>query len=448
MKSPDVNRLDKLVVEFYSSSFPLSTGDDALSDILEIVERHVGELMPTTVYAHKKRVRYSREAAVREFSRRSSRPPWSLYLVKDEKPELLLTLDFDPASQAALFVSFQVLPFDFYREQPFAQERAQRLFAFVRDMAHRFPPLYGYGHSETDASMGTADSPRPGFRPTSVSEVYWLNLYGQEMVEAMGRARVLSTPAAQMEQLPHGGVLLLTRPTPADFDSEEARVAQAKALVHLRPEMSFDAVLGNLRERSAALIPVAKDWDPDLMELLDYTLDHTVKLKDRQRATARLNEYRPPPVVEWIPLDQAPPNDVEDFSSMLEHYKAMGLRFARNLRDEVPQLMGQGPDSITSLDCYLFTNGYGGYTDQAELETYLIPLIGAFLGETMVKHLGGRWVPRKKYDEAYVAIGDRAWLPFLRVRHCLREQQSVVDHSLTKFYREAERYSRAGSSQL
>lgn len=32
---------------------------------------------------------------------------------------------------------------------------------------------------------------------------------------------------------------------------------------------------------------------------------------------------------------------------------------------------------------------------------------------------GGRWVPRKKLEEAAVAVDDRAWLPFLSARHPL-----------------------------
>jgi len=61
----------------------------------------------------------------------------------------------------------------------------------------------------------------------------------------------------------------------------------------------------------------------------------------------------------------------------------------------------------------------------------------------LVDTLGGRWVPRQNLDEAYVALGDRAWLPFLRARHFLQTQQSVLDYSLTKLYREAERHVRS-----
>ena len=79
------------------------------------------------------------------------------------------------------------------------------------------------------------------------------------------------------------------------------------------------------------------------------------------------------------------------------------------------------------------------------VESALIPGVGGYLGQLLVKNLGGRWVPRKNRDESYVVLGDLAWLPFLRARHCLCSQQSVIDSSVTKFYREAERYIQARS---
>jgi hypothetical protein len=253
---------------------------------------------------------------------------------------------------------------------------------------------------------------------------------------------VLSTPAAHLEELPHGGVILLTRPTPADFDSEDGRVAQARALVHLRPEESFDIVLARLRERSAAFVPVERKWDPDIEELLDCALQ-VFQRKDRRRETARFNAYRPPPVSEWMPLQQAPGSDVEDVEAALAEYSADAEGVVAIWYKEVPELWDGGPDSITPLDKHLWQFRYGTWPNREALEKRLLPCVGAYLGEVMVNHLGGRWVPRKNLDEAYVVLGDRAWLPFLRARHGFGDRQAVLDYSLTKFYREAERYLRA-----
>jgi hypothetical protein len=63
------------------------------------------------------------------------------------------------------------------------------------------------------------------------------------------------------------------------------------------------------------------------------------------------------------------------------------------------------------------------------------------LGEMLGDHLDGRWVMRKNLEESVVIVGERAWLPFVRARHFAKSKQSVLDASLMKFFREAERHA-------
>jgi hypothetical protein len=74
------------------------------------------------------------------------------------------------------------------------------------------------------------------------------------------------------------------------------------------------------------------------------------------------------------------------------------------------------------------------------VDDLLVPGLGAYLGRMMEIELGGRWVPRRVLEEAQVMVGERAYLPFLRVKHYLQSKQSVIDYSLTKFMREAARH--------
>ena len=66
--------------------------------------------------------------------------------------------------------------------------------------------------------------------------------------------------------------------------------------------------------------------------------------------------------------------------------------------------------------------------------------MGAYLGEVLVRHLGGQWIPRQKLEEAQVRVGQRVWLPFLRAHRYMRSRQSLLDYSLTQLYRAAERH--------
>ncbi|NVJ24661.1 hypothetical protein HUW62_25875 [Myxococcus sp. AM011] len=57
-----------------------------------------------------------------------------------------------------------------------------------------------------------------------------------------------------------------------------------------------------------------------------------------------------------------------------------------------------------------------------------------------MRRLGGTWVLRAKMEEFQVRVGKRVLLPFLRARRYMPSRQSLLDYSLTQFFREAERY--------
>ncbi len=122
-----------------------------------------------------------------------------------------------------------------------------------------------------------------------------------------------------MEELPNGSVLLVTWPTPADFATEEARLAQAHTHVHLRPDLDFEAVLRTLRERSATLAPVEPRFHPDVAPLLSRVVDPSA-IHERQRRIAELNAWQPPEPEEWLPADAALPSDVTNLERALEQY--------------------------------------------------------------------------------------------------------------------------------
>lgn len=448
MRFEERAQADQLKLEFGASAFPPISHDEALDALLDIIERHSGELMPSRVRVEGKRqVRYSRAGATKRFSERDLKhESWWVSLSREDKPEMLLWLHFNRTfddGRLPFWMTLKVLPFDFYREPALAEDRAQRLVSLVRDVSRLMSAYHAYAHSDADVSM-SQPVVLNRCEPRRVSAVYWLNVYGKEMVDEIGRERVLSTPAAHLEELPHGAVLLLSRPTPADFDSEEARLAQARALVHLDPSQPFDAVFATLRERSAAFVRVERDWDPDLTEILEYVLNYRL-LRDRQRETARFNHLRPT-VTEWLPLEKARRSDYVNVHAAIKEYGVYAelLQHAPWSWVEIPGLKSGGPPSLTALDCHFWQYEYGKDMKRENLEATLIPGVGSYLGELMVNELGGRWVPRQNRDEAYVVIGDRAWLPFLRARHCLgADRECVLNYSLTKFYREAERYARS-----
>jgi hypothetical protein len=347
-----------------------------------------------------------------------------------------------PPLETALRLSLNVKPLSFFAEA----ERCRQFVELVRAWASSYPvSSHASAHSADDAELaGFPDfgrdertARRDGF--DKIYEVCWLNVFGPKLVESVGRERMLSTPAHRVEELPNGSVLLVLWPTPADFASEEARLAQARAHVHLRPDLDYGTVLRTLRERSATLAPVEPRFPPDLAPLLSRVVD-SAAIHERQRRIAEFNAWQPPEPEEWLPADAAPPSDVKDPARALEHYSYLAERLVALLHTKVPSVFEATPESLTDVDFQFWREDFPQVFERHTIDEHAVPAVGAYLGEVLVRHLGGQWIPRQKLEEAQVRVGTRVWLPFLRAHRYMRSTQALLDYSLTQLYRAAERH--------
>jgi len=437
LRNPHVDHLN---LELWAPESPIAGGDQGLDGILEALETHAGGLMPDRVpLGGERKAGYSRAAARQELAR-ATPPARSVWLTRTADPVVEYRIGFADLCPNKFELSAHIAPLEFFQEPAHARERSQQVVSLVRAFAGRYPLCWGFAHGMADELLGRSAFKMAEDPLQTLDEVYWLNVLGPSLVEGLGRARVLATPAAHLEELPNGSVLFLTRPTPGDFASDEARVAQAKALVHLRPHLSHDAVLARLRQRSAPFIPVERDWDADIAPFLERTLQHFYVNKLNPRI-AEYNRLRPPPPSEWLPLASAPPPDVDDVERAVDHYEGLlAEKLAALLHQDVPEVMDGTPESLPAVDAYLWHRDFASY-ERHKVDGILVPAVGAYLGKVLAGHLGGRWAPRRNLDEAQVIVGDRAWLPFLRARHHLQSQQSAFTHSLTQLYRAAARHA-------
>jgi hypothetical protein len=346
-----------------------------------------------------------------------------------------------PPLSPSLDVVIEVKPLSFFARQ----EHCLQFVEMVRAWASRYPVSHAVAHSSDDAELasfpnfGRDDETRRRDGFDKIYEVCWLNVFGPKLVETVGRERMLSTPAWRVEELPNGCVLLVTRPTVTDFASEEARLAQARVHCHLRPDLDFDTVLRTLRERSATLAPVEPRFHPDLAPLLSRVVDDVASY-ERQRKIAELNAWQPPEPEEWRPADSALPADVEDPERACAHYGHLAEHLVALLHTKVPSLFEATPESLTEADFYFWHEDFPTSRLREHIDAHAVPAIGAYLGQVLVRHLGGRWIPRQKLEEAQVLVGHRVWLPFVRARHYMRSRQALLDCSLTQLYRVAERH--------
>ncbi|MCP3136901.1 hypothetical protein [Pyxidicoccus xibeiensis] len=413
---------------------------DALESFFHLLEAHAGEWMPEVVHG-KRRRQYSREAVwtALEERREEGSTACGLHRMTVPAVEVALSLVLPPRAPR-LSVSLHAQPLSFFHES-----RCRAFVELVGAWASRYPVPYAMAHGMADRQLSgaphygrdAATSRRDGF--DRIYELFWLNVFGPKLVETVGRERMLSTPAHRVEALPNGSILLVTWPTVADFASDAAREAQARAFVHLRPDLDFAPVLRTLRERSAALTPVEPRFHPDVAPLLARVPD-AFAISERQRKISELNIFHPPDPDEWLPASAALPSDVVDTTRARAQYTDLAERLVALLHTPVSSTFEATPESLTDIDTYFFHENFPETFHREHIDDHAVPAVGAYLGEVLVKHLGGQWIPRRKLQEAQVRVGDRAWLPFVRAHRYLRSRQALLDYSLTQLYRVAERH--------
>ncbi|TQF10308.1 hypothetical protein FJV41_40085 [Myxococcus llanfairpwllgwyngyllgogerychwyrndrobwllllantysiliogogogochensis] len=406
--------------------------DSELTPFLEALEAHAEGWMPDVVKGSKRR-KYSRASIKKALEERRDEHGISVAFYRAQ-PSVELTLDLDlPPSGTQLSCSLSVQPLSLFSERG----RCLRFVEMVRTLAAHYLVDYAMAHGMADRHLSGAPyfgrdgrtSRKDGF--DTIYEVFWLNVFGPKLVEMVGRERMLSTPAHLVEELPNGSVLLVLWPTAADFASEEARVVQARAHVHLRPDLDFDTVLSTLRERSAAFVPVEPRFHPDVAPFLARLPDE-FSIGERQRKIAELNAFLPPAPEEWLPA--ALPSDVENPERVLADYGVLSEGLVAALHTQVPSIMDETPESLTDLDFYFWRENFPERYMRELIDGHTAPALGAYLGEVLVRRLGGTWVPRQKREESQVRVGHRVWLPFLRARRYMQSRQSLLDYSLTQLF--------------
>jgi hypothetical protein len=440
LKFRDLAPEDSLLLTFEGTFDPRAPLEHELEPFLHALEEQAGDWIPEVVKGKRGR-KYSRPVIWKALEERREERGTDVYFYRTSWPALDMSLSlWFPPLPPRFGIMIEVQPLSFFM----GEERCRKFVDMVCAWAARYPVSHASAHGLADSELcgsplfgrDMQTSIRDGF--DKLYEVFWLNVFGPKLVESVGRERMLSTPAWRVEELPNGSVLLVTWPTAADFASEPARQAQARAFVHLRPDLELPTVLSTLRERSAALAPVEPRFPPEVAPLLWQVVD-AAPLHERQRKIAELNAWQPPEPEEWLPAEQALPPDVEDVALAREHYGTLAESLVALLHSQVPSVFDTSPQSLTEVDYHFWFESFPERYERQLVDARAVPAIGAYLGEVLVRNLGGEWLPRRKLEEAQVRVGPRVWLPFARAWRYMRSRQSLLDCSLSQLYRVAER---------
>jgi hypothetical protein len=131
---------------------------------------------------------------------------------------------------------------------------------------------------------------------------------------------------------------------------------------------------------------------------------------------------------------------VDDPERAREHYSYLAERLVALLHTKVPSVFKATPESLTDVDYQFWHEEFPRVFERENIDSHAVPAIGAYLGQVLVRNLGGQWIPRQKLEEVQVRVGNRVWLPFVRAWRYMRSCQSLLDFSLTQLYRVAERH--------
>ena len=420
---------DHLELRILFAANPLASWD-AMRPVLDAFLRTADLLRPTQF-----RPRYDRilELTADAVKRHVGRRDAGVLVLSNERGVGIEWTGYPPRTKPASKLVMRI-PFDLLT----GSDGADSVLALTKSLCAACPPIYGWGHSEEDVRLANDPHATDAQASQGLVHVYWLTILGAEMVKQLGVARVADTPAYRIESLQNGTVLIVTSPTPADSLSPTAREAQAKALAHLRPDLASGQTLKELHDRSDRLQPASAHWDPSLDAFFRMIVD-AVPLAERRAKIQELNAYRPPAITEWRPAADALPSDVNDPAAAIDKYHRDGQTFVAGYHDQLPGLIEADRDALPQVDGYFYLRDVLN-KDPDGVRRLMVPTLGAYLGTMIERQLDGQWIPRRNLEESQVVVGDRAWLPFVRVKNLLQSRQAVLDHSLTRYYHEIERH--------
>lgn len=317
----------------------------------------------------------------------------------------------------------------------FTGARTERLVEGLLGLLSAITPLRGWVHPAADCRLGTDPTTTAPELTDDIHEVYWLTVLGPWQARAMPKRPGALT--AQTYVLPNDTAVIRTGARPTTATDPAARAAQARVLAALTDPSAEGEILARLTARSTTLAPVARDWDPDLAPLLDRILRFTA-LDAQGARTAAFNKLRPPDDLAVVPASAAPEPDAAAPEIVHRRIRDLAARFVAGMHARIRDIDADPPASLVAVDHHFWAHDHSSQPAE-KLEQAFIPGLGAFVGEKLARHLGGRWILRENIEESVVVIGDQAYQPFLRARALFASPGAVLGASVSRFYAQAQR---------
>ena len=184
--------------------------------------------------------------------------------------------------------------------------------------------------------------------------IYWANFFGLVYVRFFGEQKFHTLPAHHVQQLPDGGFLVLTAPTPLDYARPQVREHEERIIDHLGREAFFEKAHPE-KECRVPQFTFEQAPSGQAIEVLAHD-----------------------PVSEAIP---DPARFVQEAS-----------RLADDLTRRIMGQLDYSPDSLDHVDNFILKKSYRHPEPWAKEEgRRMIQELTAYYGEVLRRNLGGRW---------------------------------------------------------
>jgi hypothetical protein len=302
-----------------------------------------------------------------------------------------------------------VVPWDFYLSCKFfrTKDSVEKFIQFVVAISKRFPVIYGWAAPQDDWKAkhwlieGTSESKLGTTLEEGLPGMYWITIFGPQLVEHFGRARLEGLPVSRIIDLGAAGLLVQVREMPSEPELAERLREDRKIAEALGGEYFFDITrpravtspIPGVTELSAQAAPASEARDLDPADAFEF---EGVRAPDGQ-----------------------PFSGPEALAEMLVVY----------LHREIDGLHEYSRASLQVLDDYLRNHPPAGQYTTDHLMKEFIPALGAYLGQVLVKQLSAAWEVGSPLMRSIVRTGDKRLHPF---RHAYRTVYQ--GQSLAQFY--------------
>lgn len=112
------------------------------------------------------------------------------------------------------------------------RRRTEQYVTFIRLLSETFDPIYACGGIERPEDLEELLPPIDQINRGEITRLFWLNVFSPTAVDRLGRERILSAPAWDVEELENGRVMLVVSDNPI-HPSESWQFAGKRVGEHL-----------------------------------------------------------------------------------------------------------------------------------------------------------------------------------------------------------------------